>query len=102
MPMGTSIIRFSTTPDEVTRTTRARPGPSDTNSICFKGSTTLGATTRPAQWDSPDSSLVGTDAGELAGIGGNGVEVSVVFGAKRPQLDERTPQRGLTIEGHVP
>ncbi len=54
-PIGTSMIRFSTVPEAKTRTTNARPGPRETNSMCFKGSSTLGATTRPAQCDRSES-----------------------------------------------
>ena len=50
--MGTSITRFSTLPESVTITTSARPGPSATNSIWRRGSSTLGATTSPAQCES--------------------------------------------------
>ena len=52
-PIGTSMMRFSTTPPSVTSTTRARPGPRWTNSICCSGRSVFGAMTRPAQRDRP-------------------------------------------------
>ena len=55
MPMGTSMMRFSTTPEAVTVTTSARPGPRETNSICLSGASTFGATTSPAQCDRLES-----------------------------------------------
>ena len=48
MPIGTSMIRFSTSPLSATTTTSARVGPSGTNSMCLNGRSTVGEATRPA------------------------------------------------------
>ena len=50
-----SISRFSTEPSSVTMTTSMRPRPSFTNSMWRRGKSSVGATTRPAQRDSPES-----------------------------------------------
>ena len=57
-PMGTSMMRFSTSPSSVTMTTSARPGPRWTNSIWRSARSDFGAMTSPAQWDSPASASV--------------------------------------------
>ena len=57
-PLGVSISRFSTCPSSPTITTSALPGAAGTNSICLSAPSCLGATTRPAQRDRPESMLV--------------------------------------------
>ena len=39
----------------MTKTTKARPAFSGTNSMCFKGASSFGATTTPAHFDNPDN-----------------------------------------------
>ena len=100
--MGTSMMRFSTSPSSVTMTTRARPGPRWTNSICFSRRSVFGATTRPAQRDRPESMVVASSStsGEAA-AGGRAfaVDVLALFLAEAAQLQQPADEQAEAALG---
>ena len=55
-------MRFSTTPFSLTMTTITRPGPKLTNSMWRNGLSDLGAMTRLAQRDRPESAAVASSS----------------------------------------